>query len=671
MASDRDEPRIYYANVAVNVPLSQPLVYQSKTELTRGESIYVPLGRRRERGVILNGDVARPIGDFVIRDVLDVDAGRPALSDTFLKWLEWIADYYVYPIGQVTALAFPQLEKRTSDRQRSKKKPVVVKNVELKIKPTLTEEQARIVDAIAIDANFEVHLIHGVTGSGKTEIYFRALEKALQLNDGAGQGLVLVPEIALTPQLVQRFAERFGDQIAVLHSQLTDRERTDQWWSIVCGEKKILIGARSALFCPIPNLRLIVVDEEHEASYKQEEKLRYHARDCAVMLGQFLNVPVILGSATPSLESWHNAKRGKYRLHTLERRVAERAMPTIEIVDLRGSDGWLSPKLESEMRSTLSREEQVALFLNRRGVARTVLCGDCGHNYQCPNCTVSLTLHGERDLICHFCDYHEVLPDRCPSCREGELKSIGLGTEQIERQLKEHFPSVRVARADRDEIHSRETLEDLIQRMERHEIDILVGTQMIAKGLDFPKLTLVGLVLADIGFNIPDFRSTERAYQLITQMSGRAGRHQADGGRVLIQTYNIEHPALRFALSGRYSEFADNELLSREEYSYPPFCKLAALRVLARDRALGKVTIEKLASRAELIKQRQPAFEKIQVLGPAEAPIARLRGQYRFHLLFKSRGAHLNAFCRQILGDEKWIPSSTKVQVDIDPMNLL
>ncbi len=674
----KEHEAVSFAHVAVNAPLLHSLVYKSSERLNRGDSVFVPLGHRRERGVVFDISPPKTSGEFTIRNVFEKDETRPLLSDVFLKWLEWLSEYYVHPLGQVAALAFPPLDPRKNSKPRLSKRPAVVKATELKSKPVLTEEQAYVVSSISVERNFEAHLVYGVTGSGKTEVYFRALENALQLDDGKGQGLVLVPEISLTPQLVQRFAERFGDQIAVLHSQLTDRERTDQWWSMVSGQKKILVGARSALFCPLPHLRLIVVDEEHEASYKQEEKLRYHARDAAVMLARSLNIPVILGSATPSLESWLNAKRGKYKLHKLERRVAERAMPQTEILDLRANKResapevfWLSPQLESAMQSALERNEQTALFLNRRGIARTVLCGECGFSYQCPNCTIALTLHGERNLVCHFCDYHELLAEICPSCREGELKSLGLGTEQIERSLKERFPNARIARADRDEIHSRESLENLIRGMEDHDIDILVGTQMIAKGLDFPKLTLVGLVLADVGFNIPDFRSTERAYQLVTQMSGRAGRHQIDGGRVIVQTYNVEHPALQFALSRTYAEFADHELVSREEFGYPPFCKLAAIRVLAGDRALGEQTIEKIAVRAELLKKQLAAYGDIQILGPAEAPMARLRGQYRFHSLFKSKGSHLSAFCRQLLGDEKWIPSSTKVQVDIDPMSLL
>ncbi len=667
-----------FVNVAVEAPLQNLLTYKASADFVRGDSVLVPLGKRTVRAVIMQTNVKKPAAEISVRAVSGRNDDRPRLSEPILKWLEWVSDYYIYPIGQVMALSFAPLKKVAKLRRsslRAQKKNPIVKSVENRPKPKLTDEQDYVVKNIHVENGFSTHLIFGVTGSGKTEIYFELLEKALQAeSDRLGSALVLVPEISLTPQLTARFAARFGDKIAVLHSQLTDRERTEQWWKIVSGEKKILIGARSALFCPIPDLRIIVVDEEHETSYKQEEKLRYHARDAAVMLARHLDIPIVLGSATPSLESWQNAKRGKYHLHTLTRRVAEREMPKIELIDLRevsmATPFWLSPQLESEIRATLDRGEQIALFLNRRGIARAVLCTSCGHNYSCPNCTISLTLHGERDLICHYCDYHELLSDTCPKCKEGELKSIGLGTEQLENDLKKIFPPARIARADRDEIRSRQTLEQFIHQMESHEIDILVGTQMIAKGLDFPKLSLVGLVLADIGFNIPDFRSTERAYQLITQMSGRAGRHQKDGGRVFIQTYNPEHPALQMSLAGQFSDFADHELAAREQFAYPPFCRLAAIRVISRDFRRGENTIEQVARRAEALKKINAQYEKIEILGPVEAPIARLRGQFRFHALFKSRN-NLSGFCRQLLGNGAWIPSSTKVQIDIDPMNLL
>jgi primosomal protein N' (replication factor Y) len=328
----------------------------------------------------------------------------------------------------------------------------------------------------------------------------------------------------------------------------------------------ILVGARSALFCPLPNLGLIVVDEEHEPSFKQEEKLKYNGRDSAIMLGKMVKCPVLLGSATPSLESWAHAQTGRYHLHTLTRRVADRSLPQLTMIDLRAEEKkntdlptWMTDRLHAELVQTYESGKQSALFLNRRGVAPLVLCESCGFVHECPNCDISLTLHQHSHLICHYCDYHENFKESCPSCKEGEMKAVGLGTEQIEKDLKRLFPQATVARADRDEVQNRHDLEELIRAMESGETDFLVGTQMIAKGLDFPNLQMVGLVLADIGFNIPDFLSPERSFQLITQVSGRAGRHVKPGeepGQVLIQTYNPDHPSLVAAMKGDFASFA-------------------------------------------------------------------------------------------------------------------
>jgi primosomal protein N' (replication factor Y) len=462
--------------------------------------------------------------------------------------------------------------------------------------PVMTEEQHASFESISKFKTFSSHLVFGVTGSGKTEIYLRLLEKVLE--EGK-TGIVLVPEISLTPQLIQRFSRRFGDKIAALHSQLTDRERTTQWWDIIEGRKRILVGARSALFCPIQNLGLIIVDEEHEPSYKQDEKLKYNGRDAAVMLAKQADCPIVLGSATPSLETWKNAVEKKYHLHTLKNRVANRSLPDMLVVDLREEKAseeaqklkeekyshlpfWMSPLLFEKMRSTLDDGYQAALFLNRRGVAQMVLCPACGHTRECPNCDINLTLHHHTHLVCHYCDYHESLKNKCPDCSEGHLEAMGLGTELLENDLAKLFPDKKIARADRDEIQTRTDLEDLILGMEEGTIDILVGTQMIAKGLDFPKLKLVGLVLADVGFNLPDFRATERSFQLITQMSGRSGRHVKPGespGTVVIQTYNPEHESLVFAQKHDFEGFAQQELNNRSALSYPPVGKLLGFRL--------------------------------------------------------------------------------------------
>lgn len=678
------------AKVAVDAPLLEPLTYAQNSDFTvsRGDIVTVPLGGRKAQGFVLstfektNEELNAEFGkEIKLKSIITVDTDWPKLQDPYLSWLEWVAEYYIHPIGQAIQLAFPSLKKQT--KTRTSKRPPVVPVLEKTAKPNLTVEQKKCVDAIDVTAGFKPHLIHGVTGSGKTEIYLRLFEKCLETNK---KGIFLVPEISLTPQLVNRFVERFGDQVAVLHSQLTDRERTNQWWEIIEGQKTILIGARSALFCPVDNLGLIVVDEEHETSFKQDEKLKYNGRDCAIMLAKHNNCPVLLGSATPSLESWKNAQDQKYQIHSLHSRVADRPLPDISIVDMRiekenmerksTTPFWLSTDLYKKMVNSLNNNDQVALLLNRRGMAQVVFCPSCGYTADCPNCDISLTLHAKHHLVCHYCDYHQNFQAKCPDCSEGELTPLGLGTERVEEDLKILFPDKKIARADRDEITTRTEMENLIADMEKGDIDILIGTQMIAKGLDFPKLKLVGLLLADVGFNLPDFRSSEKSFQLITQMSGRSGRHVGPNespGEVVIQAYNTEHESLMYAKNHDYVGFAEHELLNRSPLKYPPFQKMISFRIQSMSQDKAQSTAKHILARGQALKDKFPQFySHIEVLGPAASPLAKLKNQYRYHLIVKGqKSIELNQFARQILSDEKWIPTQVKVLVDVDPMSLL
>ncbi len=666
--------------VAVEAPLREPLTYSFADNLERGRWVHVPLGKRSSMGLVL-GPTDEFNHKFELKSVQNFDEELPLLHEAFVKWLEWLSEYYVYPVGLVAESARPPLKKNMKPR-KSKKAPVIPQ-MEADQPPILTEEQRRIVESISTHEGYQTHLIHGVTGSGKTEIYLRMIEKTLSSGQSA---LVLVPEISLTPQLIQRFARRFGDKIAALHSQLTEREKTDQWWSLVEGKKQILIGARSALFCPQKNLGLIIVDEEHEPSYKQDEKLKYHARDAAVMLGHFHNCPVLLGSATPSLESWHNSQIGKYKLHQLKSRVHTTQLPSVEIIDLKAAKekaqlqgsllpSWLSTDLYGKLQSTLDEGYQAALFLNRRGMAHIVICNSCGYSAECPNCDIHLTLHGKSHLVCHYCGYHENLKQQCPHCHEGELAPIGLGTERLETDLNRLFPDKRILRADRDEIQSREDLENFISTMEEGHVDILVGTQMIAKGLDFPRLKLVGLVLADIGFNMPDFRCTERNFQLMVQMSGRPGRSlelKDSKSEVIIQTYNPEHESLVFAVRHDYEGFAAQELVHRKALSYPPYGGLTSLRIQSSEHGKAYQLAQQIGHRARALQNQFEPYKGLEILGPAEAPMAKLKNQYRYYILFKcSHKAVLNRFVRQLLGDESWIPPKCRIIVDIDPLQLL
>lgn len=673
------------AVVAVDSPLENLTYLQNEAfAVARGDVVDVPLGARTVRGVVIKtfeeDESVVNTYNYELKCIANLNNELPKLSEPCLRWLEWVSEYYFYPLGKVVQLCFPPLNK--TSKNRKSQRPEVTPHVAPKEQHKLNFEQQNCADAIWARKEFSTHLVHGVTGCGKTEIYLELFEKTLK--EGKS-GIFLLPEISLTPQLIRRFSERFGDQIAALHSQLTHRERTNQWWDMIEGRKKILIGARSAIFCPIDNLGLIVVDEEHESSFKQDEYLKYNGRDCAIMLGYFSKCPVVLGSATPSLDSWKNAIDKKFTLHQIKNRVKNRPLPDIQVVDMRlekeiekqslEKPGWLSQKLYNDMYEALAKKEQVALLLNRRGMAQTVFCPDCGHTVECPNCDISLTLHANAHLVCHYCDYHQNFKTKCPDCQTGELVNLGLGTEKVEEDLKRLFPDKTIARADRDEVSSRLEMEELVKKMENSEIDILIGTQMIAKGLDFPNLKLVGLLLADISFNLPDFRAAEKSFQLITQMSGRSGRHILENespGKVIIQTYNTEHESIVYAKNHDYEGFVRVELENRKQLNYPPFHKLAALRIESPDLDKVKATSSQLLQRAQALKEKFSGFSDIEVLGPAAAPIAKLRNRHRYHLLLKcAQPKVLNQFARKLIGNSKWIPKQTKVIVDIDPLNLL
>ncbi len=680
-----------FYKIAVQAPMKGALTYSAeKIDFIpqRGQWLRVPLGSRLTLGLCLGPATpanAETNQKFEIKSIESAETEYGPLTEDLVQWIEWISEYYLYPVGLVASTFIPPLRKNINSKTR---KSPVIPTVERVNPPQLTKEQSQAVEDIAKFNSFSAHLLFGVTGSGKTEVYLRLLEKILAENK---TGLVLVPEISLTPQLIFRFAQRFGDKIATLHSHLTEREKTNQWWDMVEGRKQILIGARSALFCPIPNLGLIIVDEEHEPSFKQDEKLKYHGRDAAVMLAKLKNIPIVLGSATPSLETWKNALEKKYHLHRLSQRVENRALPEYKIIDLRlkheAQDPelkkietpplpfWMSKELYIGLDQSLKKNEQAALFLNRRGQAQLVLCEACGFTMECPNCDISLTLHSSNHLVCHYCDYHENLKKVCPDCKEGELKPVGVGTELIETDLQNLFPTSRIARADRDEIQSRNDLESLIEQMEKREIDFLIGTQMMAKGLDFPHLNLVAFVLADIGFNLPDFRATERSFQLVTQMSGRAGRHVKLGdtpGQVILQTYNPEHESIVYSQMGSFEAFAEAELKSRKSLLYPPFGKLISLRIQGSQLKDVQKSTETLAARAQQLRDKFESYKSIELLGPAEAPLFKLRGLFRYHFLLKGPSSQaLHQFVQQLLGDEKWVSQKTRILTDVDPISLL
>jgi primosomal protein N' (replication factor Y) len=566
--------------------------------------------------------------------------------------------------------------------------------------PNLTEAQRTAVEAIGqADAGFAPFLLHGVTGSGKTEVYLRVIAQTLAAGRGA---LVLVPEIALTPQLAGRFRQRFGDAVALLHSGLSEPERHAEWLRVRNGSAPICVGVRSAIFAPVQRLGVVVVDEEHDGSFKQEESPSYHARDLAVVRARIEGAACVLGSATPSLESLENVRRGRYRKLTLPSRIDDRPMPAVELVDLRrrgvpplpagkavGSPPLLGGSLRPALRADLPRREgvstpsplsaqlttalwetvaagkQAILFLNRRGFATLVLCHACGKEERCPDCSVALTFHARRRmLLCHYCGRSQRMLPTCPECG-AERATLGVGTEQVEAAVREAVPGARVARLDRDTVSGADDTAALLARFARREVDVLVGTQMVTKGHDFPGVTLVGVVLADIALAIPDFRAAERAFQILTQVAGRAGRG-ADAGRVLIQTYNPDNDAIRCAVAQDYQGFSEAELARRERHGFPPFARLMALKVEGSQEGARRCA-EALGNAARPVLRGG-----MSMLGPAPAAIERIRGKDRWHLLFRAPDhAALKRIHQALAPVLARPPGGASIRVDMDPQSMM
>jgi primosomal protein N' (replication factor Y) (superfamily II helicase) len=521
----------------------------------------------------------------------------------------------------------------------------------------------------ALGGGFASFLLHGVTGSGKTEVYLQVIAAARAAGQGA---LVLVPEIALTPQLASRFRARFGEDVAVLHSGLPPRERLAAWRRLRAGEVGIALGARSAVFAPVRALGVVVVDEEHDPSFKQEEGVRYHGRDLAVVRAQHAGALAILGSATPSLESAHNVARGRFVRLSLPERATPRPLPEVTIVDLRrhppGPDGLLSAPLSEALGAALAAGEQSILFLNRRGFSTVMLCRACGQVVRCENCVVSMTYHrGRERLCCHYCGRTTPVPVHCPSCNSPRIERLGTGTERVEAIVRERFPDARVARLDRDTAGSGAVrdLDAILRRMQAREIDLLVGTQMVTKGHDFPGVTLVGVLQPDQGMDLPDFRATERTFQLLEQVSGRAGRGDRPG-RVIIQTYRPEHAAITAVVQHDYDGFVRNELDERRLTGYPPFTRMIALRLDARDPAQAKAGATAAAAAAG-----SAGGSAVRVRGPAEAPLGRLRGRARWQVWLSSQErAPLAAAARAAARTAK-TGTDLRLSVDVDPQSVL
>ena len=522
---------------------------------------------------------------------------------------------------------------------------------------------------------FQSFLLHGVTGSGKTEIYIRCIQRVLEKGKTA---IMMVPEISLTPQTVARFRQRFGDRVAILHSGLSQTERYLEWKKIRDGKVSIAVGARSAVFAPFKNLGMIVIDEEHDSSYKQDSNPRYHARDTAVMRAQSLNAVVLMGSATPSLESIQNTRLGKYNYLSLGNRIGERMLPIVSLVDMRRERkefknfAMLSGILRSAIRDRLSRKEQVFLFLNRRGTARFVFCPDCGYVLECAHCSVTLTFHGKEDrLLCHYCNFTARMPGHCVECHGAVIRFSGYGTQKLEEEVRKLFPDAQITRLDRDTTRGRDSFAAMHRNMNAGKIDILIGTQMITKGHDFPNVTLVGVVHADLSLNIPDFRSCERAFQLLTQVAGRAGRGEVPG-KVIIQTNNPDHYMFEFVREHDVNAFHEKELKLRGQLNYPPFSRLIAVEIASANESLGKSTAEKLG---RALAQQAIRQKGVEILGPSKAALYQIQNKFRWHLILRGQSMHtlqgILSGSRELNELKSASSGKFKLSIDVDPFNLL
>ena len=678
-----------YADVAVCLPLIRTFVYKLPGPVEIGCRVVVPFRKRAVDGfvVALRKDAPRNIEVHAVTTVIDT---APLIRPDIFELCKWISDYYVAPLGEVLRSSLPpgitakHVERPSPGATRP---PSPEGRGPAKPSPSgrggpegpgegrngynLTSDQLRALAEIHDAKGFHPLLLHGVTGSGKTEIYMRAAGHFIGHHKTT---LILVPEIGLTPQLTGRFAERFPGLTAVIHSSLTKRQRIDEWLRIYRGEAPIVIGTRSAVFAPLQNLGLIVVDEEHETSYKQEEVPRYNARDTAVMRAKLARAAVVLGSATPSMESFRNAEAKKYHYLGMTTRVEDRPLPGVEIVNMRdeyvteGKQVVFSQRLLQAVAARLERSEQTMILLNRRGYAAFLLCRKCGFTFQCNSCSVALTYHrGIDKLLCHYCGQARKPPSRCPDCDSEYIHYVGEGTERLESELKTIYPDARIGRIDRDAMRHLRDYHRVLGGFREGKIDVLVGTQMIAKGHDFPGVTLVGVVGADAALSLPDFRAAERTFQLLTQVAGRSGRGDRPG-EVLIQSYFPDHYTFQLACTQRFEDFYARESRYRKAMFYPPFTALAGILVSDRDAERAARVAREVGDFLDSLRS-----QAIRILGPAPAPLERIKRAHRHQLLIKSSSrATLHGLLERLqtyLEEQKI--TSTKIIIDVDPVSLL
>jgi primosomal protein N' (replication factor Y) (superfamily II helicase) len=655
-----------YVDVAVCLPLSRTFVYRTEEPIEIGSRVVVSFRKREVEGFVVRVRQDKP--DREVHPIVSVIDQVPLMRSEIFELCRWISEYYVSPLGEVLKGALPPgILPKHVEKGRASTAPRGSRGS----RPQLTQDQSRALETICNANGFRVVLLHGVTGSGKTEVYMRAAEHFLAAGKSS---LILVPEIGLTPQLTDRFSERFPGKVAILHSSLTKRQRIDEWLRIYNGDAPIVVGTRSAVFAPLRNLGMIVVDEEHETSYKQEEVPRYNARDTAVMRAKLARAAALLGSATPSMETFRNAEAKKYTQVDLKTRVEDRALPNVEIVNMReeyvaeGKQVVFSQRLLQALAVRLERGEQTMILLNRRGYAAFLLCRRCAFNFQCSSCSVAMTYHRTIDkLLCHYCGLARRPPARCPECDSDYIHYVGEGTERLEADLKMIYPDARIGRVDRDTMRHMRDFERVLGGFRNGEIDVLVGTQMIAKGHDFPNVTLVGVLGADAPLSLPDFRAAERTFQLLTQVAGRSGRGNQPG-EVVIQSYFPDHYTFQLAVTQRFEDFYARESRYRRAMFYPPFTALAGVMVTDRDPSRAATLARDVGEFLDSLRSNA-----VRILGPAPAPLERIKRVHRHQLLIKSSSRttlHQMLEKLQAYIEEKKI-GATKVLIDVDPVSLL
>ncbi|MCF0242197.1 MAG: primosomal protein N' [Treponema sp.] len=674
-----------FVEVILNLPVDQPFTYSfepkkdSKSKVVEnlpeiGKRAEIMFGNRKTTGFItgIYNELPPncPVGLEKIRPLKRVLDEKPLFGKELIETARWTSRYYLCTFGEAVFAMIPSGRRESSAGGFSFESELLGSNE----KNILSEEQEKAVQEIILSAeNISeksstglFHYLYGPTGSGKTEVFLSVAEKMLEKGKGV---IYLVPEISLTSQVTQDIVNRFGNTAAIIHSGLTPSRKLNEWHRIQNQEARVVIGPRSAVFAPVPNLGLIIIDEEHDGSYKSGTTPRYHARQVAMHRAVTGHFPLIMGSATPSVEAWHGMQSGSILRHTLSVRLSGGAMPKIGVINLNNfkTEGCISAPLETEINRTLKNGKQTILFLNRRGFTHYFTCRTCGYEIKCKNCSVPLTYHkNDNRLKCHYCGWWIQPPQSCPHCGSLEIGSSGFGTEFIEAETKAKFPSAKILRLDTDVIASKK--EELVEKLDefrKGQYDILLGTQMVAKGLNFPKLQLVGVILADTGLHMPDFRAGERTFSLITQVAGRAGRYFPDG-KVLVQTYNPGQEPISYAVASRTKEFYELELQNRQILDFPPFCRL--IRLVFRS-PVERLAFEACKDAAQILKQGAP--KGVLVLGPAECPLNKISQNYRFQILMKGSSIiPLQAMARNLQQNYTHNPN-VYIEYDIDPINLL